>query len=117
MAINRLDRDTILNRALDRADSPTLDQKDRPSNPTIAAGALSLQWLQEGIDLFHKLWPFSANITSVTVTIAVNDTTITVPSDFILDYKNGIVLDDDKGRLWRKSLSKILKSYGNYCIR
>lgn len=108
MAINRLSRDDILNRALDRADSPTLDQKDRPSSPTIAAGALSLQFLQEGLDYFHKLWPFSADITSVAVSIAENDTTITVPSDFILDYKNGIILDDDAGRLRRKSLSKIL---------
>lgn len=108
MAMNRLQRDQIINRALDLADSSVLDAKDRPSSPTIVAGALSVEWLQEAIDLFAKRFPFSLNLTTSALTIAENDTTITVPSDFVLDYKNGIVLADDLGRLLRKSLNFIL---------
>ncbi|KKL69545.1 hypothetical protein LCGC14_2113910, partial [marine sediment metagenome] len=61
MAINRLQRDQIINRALDLADSSVLDAKDRPSNPTIESGALSVEWLQEAIDIFAKRFPWSLN--------------------------------------------------------
>lgn len=108
MAVNRLDRDTIINRALDLADSSVLDAKDRPSSPTIVSGALSITWLQEAIDLFAKRFPWSLNITDKAITIAENDTSFTVPSDFIIDYRNGIVLDEDQGRLLRRSLNTLL---------
>lgn len=107
MAINRLDRDTILNRALDRADSAVLDQKDRPSG-TIIAAALSITWLQEGIDYFYKKFPWQGTITNVVRNIAENDTQIVLPDDFILDYENGIILEEDGGRLQRKGLSHLL---------
>lgn len=110
MAINRLQRDQIINRALDLADSSVLDAKDRPSDPTIAAGALSVEWLQEAIDLFSKRFPWSLNITDLPITIAENDTTISLPSDFILDYKNGIVLAEDAGRVYRRSLNSVLNA-------
>jgi len=108
MAMNRLDRDTIINRALDLADSSVLDEKDRPSSPTIATGALSITWLQEAIDLFAKRFPFSLNLAESSISIAENDTSFSVPSDFIIDYRNGVVLTEDEGRLLRRSLNYLL---------
>lgn len=107
MAINRLDRDTILNRALDLADSAVLDEKDRPSG-VILPTAFSIAWLQEALDLFYKKFPFQANIVSTAITIAENDTTIAIPSDMILDYKDGILLENDAGRMRRRSFSRLL---------
>ncbi|KKK73690.1 hypothetical protein LCGC14_2891300, partial [marine sediment metagenome] len=63
MAMNRLQRDEIINKALDLADSPVLDAKDRPSSPTIESSALSLDWLQEVLDIFAKRFPWSLNLT------------------------------------------------------
>lgn len=107
MAMNRLTRDQILIRALDLADSAVLDNKDRPAG-TIVSTALSIGWLQECLDYMAKKFPFSQDIKSVAITIAANATTLAVPSDFVLDYKNGIVLDNDEGRLTRRGLSYLL---------
>ncbi len=108
MAMNRLQRDEIINKALDLADSSVLDAKDRPSSPTIESSALSLDWLQEVLDLFAKRFPFSLNLTEAPISIAENDTSFSVPSDFIIDYRNGVILAEDQGRLLRRSLNTIL---------
>jgi len=107
MATNRLNRDEILNRALDLADSAVLDSKDRPEG-IIVTTALSITWLQEALDYFHKKFPFQAALVTTPVTISENDITITLPADFIQDYKDGILLDDDGGRLIRRGLSELL---------
>lgn len=107
MAMNRLQRDQILIRALDLADSAILDNKERPSG-TIVSTALSIGWLQEAIDFFHKKFPFSADILKASFTLAAGAISFSVPSDFILDFKNGLVLDDNQGRLIRRSLTYIL---------
>ena len=107
MAINRLSRDQILNRALDLADSSTLDKKDRPGG-IITINALSITWLQEALDRFHKKFPFAADIKAVTLNIAALDNTFPLPADYILDYKDGVLLNDDAGRLRRRTLSVIL---------
>ncbi len=107
MAINRLNRDEILNRALDLADSSVLNKKDRP-NGEIITNAFSISWLQEALDRFHKKFPFRADITSTTISMAALDQTFTLPADYILDYKDGLLLADDEGRLRRRTLSKIL---------
>jgi len=108
MAMNRLTRDQIINRALDLADSPVLDAKDRPSSPTIESDALSITWLQEALDIFAKRFPWSLNLTEASISIAENDTSFSVPSDFIIDYRNGVVLAEDARRLVRRSLNVIL---------
>lgn len=107
MAMNRLTRDQILVRALDLTDSSVLDNKDRPAG-TIVAGAYTIGWLQEVLDYFAKKFPFSQDITSTPVSIAANATTFAVPADFVLDYKNGLLLPDDKGRVQRRGLSYLL---------
>ena len=107
MAQNRLDRDTILNRALNMADSPALDAKDRPVG-TIVSTALSIAWLQECLDYFIKKFPFSSDLKTSPVSLATGATSFPIPSDFLLDYNNGIVLDDNLGRLTRHGLGTIL---------
>ncbi len=114
MAMNRLDRDTIINRALDLADSSVLDAKDRPSSPTIEDDALSITWLQEALDIFAKRFPWSLNLTTSAPSITAGDVDFTVPSDFVLDYRNGLGLTNVSpgfaflGRLQRKSLNFLL---------
>lgn len=107
MAQNRLDRDTILKRALDLTDSPALDAKDRPIG-TILSTALSISWLQEALDFIIKKFPFSSDIKTSVVSLAKGDTSFALPDDFVLDYVNGIVLDDNKGRLTRRGFGTIL---------
>lgn len=107
MAMNRLTRDQILIRALDLADSAVLDTKDRPS-ATIVSTALSIGWLQEALDFFIKKFPFGATITTSPVSLAADATSFSVPTDFIQDYYNGIVLSDNQGRLGRRGLGAIL---------
>lgn len=109
-AVNRLNRDEILLRALDLADSSVMDQKDRPAG-VIVPTAFTIPWLQEAVDYFHQRFPFSANIKDIAVTIAANSNTLdlsVIASDFILDYKDGLILDEDEGRLRRRALSWIL---------
>jgi len=105
--VNRLNRDQILIRALDLLDSSALDAKDRP-NGTILTTALTIGWLQEGLDYFHKKFPFAATIATASLSIGEGVTTVAQPADLILDYRNGIILANDEGRLNRKSLSYVL---------
>ncbi len=124
MAMNRLQRDQILGRALDRLDSAVLDTKDRPAG-TILTTALSITWLQEAVDYFAKKWPWSQMVLTDTWSIAANANTMvfskgggTVPNDYILDYRDGLVIDSLPGstspttnefRLRKRSLFKILE--------
>ena len=117
MAMNRLNRDEILIRALDRLDSAVLDAKDRPAG-TIVAGAFSITWLQEAVDYFAKKFPWSLNIKTVAWSLATNANAIAQPSDFILDYRDGLVIDSLPGastpttnefRLRKRSLFKIIE--------
>ncbi len=107
MSMNRLTRDQILIRALDLADSAVLDQHDRPAG-TILSNAFTVGWLQEALDYFAKKFPFSVDIQSTPVTIAANAAILALPGDFVLDYKDGLVLDNDQGRLKRRGLSYLL---------
>ena len=108
---NRLSRDSILLRALSLIDSPRLDEKDQPTLGTITAAALSIGWLQDALDLAHNLYPFQGLLKSTTFNITAGTsayTISTIASDFVLDFKDGIILPDDKGRLRRSAFNKLL---------
>jgi hypothetical protein len=105
--LNRLTRDQILTRALNLIDSARLDEKDRP-NSTIVAAALSLGWLQDGLDLAHNLFPFGGTVTVVALNLVAGQETYTAPTNMITDVRNGWVLDNDEGRLRRRGLDKLL---------
>lgn len=102
--MNRLTRDAILQRALNFADSPSLDAKDRPEG-TILSGALSVSFLQEALDAFHAEFPWQGVIASASVTIPPSGT-IELPADFILDVRDGLVMPGH--RLARISLQRLI---------
>lgn len=108
---NRLTRDAILLRSLALIDSPRLDERDQPTAGTIVSTALSIGWLQDALDLAHNLYPWQGELKSVTFNITAGTgsyTISTIASDFVLDFKNGIILPDDKGRLRRTALNLLL---------
>lgn len=76
------------------ADLPELDNKDRPSS-TIVSGALSINWLQRAIDDAHQEFPWAGIVTSTTGTLAASSLNVATfaPSDFILDVRDGLLLD------------------------
>src|SRR3990167_3443887 len=108
---NRLGRDTVLLRALALIDSPRLNELDQPTAGTITSTALTIAWLQEGLDLAHNLFPQASEMKSTTFNIVAGTATYTattIASDFILDFRDGILLPDDKGRLMRKGVNWLL---------
>lgn len=114
---NRLTRDQVLIRALNLVDSPRIDEKDRSGGLTQidAAAVLSPGWLQDALDLAYNLYPFQGVLKTTTfnITAGTSDYSLaTVASDFVLDFKDGVVLPDDKGRLRRSALNALL----NYSI-
>ncbi len=92
--MNRLTRDEILHRALDMVDSRSLDAHDRPENTVIVDEAHSVAWLQDGLDYFHHAFPWQGTLKTTTLTLPANSNgPIALPGDFILDVRNGVVLD------------------------
>lgn len=97
--MNRYTRDEILNAALNMASIPTLDARDRPTyvqagteTDVIDTTALSIKWLQEGLDIFHAKFPWAGTVTSAAISITASSQDITLPSDFILDVKHGLLI-------------------------
>ena len=114
MTTNRSTRDQIITRALDMTDSPTLDQKERPNGIDIDAGARSIGWLQDALDLFHTKFPMSGTLTKTSLTFTKGVDTYALPSGYIQEYKNGLVYVSsdsglESGRVYRTSLDKILE--------
>mgnify|MGYP001569064498 CR=1 FL=1 len=108
---NRLTRDQILLRGLGLVDSPRLDEKDQPTAGTIVSTALSIGWLQDALDLAMNLYPMSGALLSATFDITAGTGAYTISaitSTFVLDFKDGIILPDDKGRLTRASFNALL---------
>ena len=104
---NRLTRDQILQRALNNIDSPSLNQIDRPDGAVLPS-ALCVGWLQEGLDYFISRFPWGATIVTTTITMLDGVEVYNLPSDFITDYRDGVLHDDDTGRLERKGLGQLL---------
>jgi len=107
MSANRYTRDQLLIRALNLVDSAAIDQHDRPAG-TIAAGAFSVDWLQDALDMFVTAFPISGTLSGEPITLAEGTVTSTLPALTIKDYKDGVMLPDNKGRLARRSLDFLL---------
>lgn len=107
---NRLSRDQILHRALDLTDSAGLNAKERPGDPpaTLSPNAMSVGWLQDGLDLFHRAFPWSSTITKTAVTLSAE--TLSAPSDLTLDFRDGVIISQTstRARLRRRSLNWLL---------
>lgn len=105
--MNRLTRDQVLTRALDMVDSPTLNSKDRPSGALLPT-ALCIGWLQDGLDFFVHKWPFGGTINTATITWVTGQETYDLPTDYIQDVRDGVIHQDDQGRMIRKGLPYLL---------
>lgn len=114
---NRLTRNQVCNRALDLLDSPRLNEIDGRGNPpdrTFALGdtALTVGWLQDALDLAVNLYPLSGNLTSTTVNFVTGTTSYALPSDYIIDYPHGIVIEADgiqQAQMFRRGFNFLLK--------
>lgn len=105
--MNRLTRDQIITRALDMADAPTLNAKERPSG-AILPTAMSIGWLQDGLDFFHTRFPWGSTIQTTSITWVTGQETYALPSTFIADVRDGIIHASDQGRMMRKGLPWLL---------
>ena len=107
--MNRLTRDQLIGRGLDMVDSPSLNELDRPSG-TVVAAALSIGWLQDALDLFHNRFPWAGIVKSTSVTISSGNDTLSLPSDFIMDVRGGLLITTagKKRRLGRWPLQRFV---------
>jgi hypothetical protein len=85
-----LTRDQILNRALDMVAAPALNTNDRPAG-TIVSTALSIQWLQDAINLFADEFPWAQMVATTSVVIPTTGL-VPLPSDFIIDVRDGLYI-------------------------
>lgn len=88
---NRYARDQLIKIALDMAQLPNLEVHDAP-NGVVQSDAYSIQWLQDIIDFWYHMVPFSATVTAATLNATANQDYINLPSDFILDVRNGYLV-------------------------
>ena len=91
---------------------PNLDSHDRPKpSGLILPDAFCIQWLNDILDFYYHLKPFSTTVTKRQLNIPANTQDITLPDDFILDVRNGYVVQTTEQpnsleRLYRVPLQK-----------
>lgn len=88
---NRYVRDELIMIALNMAQLPNLNVHDIP-NGVVQQDAFAIQWLQDILDFWYHMVPFSAAVTSVPLHCTANSDSVILPSDFILDVRNGYLV-------------------------
>lgn len=91
---NRYARDELIKIALNMAQLPNLEVHDMP-NGVVAQDAFCIQWLQDILDFWYHMVPFSASVVAVTLNATPQQGYVTLPSDFILDVRNGYLVRMD----------------------
>ncbi len=110
---NRYVRDELILIALQMAQLPNLEVHDAP-NGVVQVDAFSIQWLQDILDFWYSIMPFSATVKKIPLTCTANSDTIILPGDFILDVRNGLIAQTIPGntasykRRWRMPLQKFI---------
>ena len=95
---NRYVRDEIIAVAISMAQLPNLEQHDIPDG-VVQQDAYSIQWLQDILDFWYHIMPFSATVVETPLICTVNSDTIILPSDFILDVRNGLEVQTIPGNI------------------
>lgn len=90
---NRYTRDELAIRALDQSQAVNLINHDFPGG-VIANDAFSIQWLQDVIDFWYHILPFSATVVNTPFNLVAQQQDYTLPSNFILDVRNGLIVQD-----------------------
>lgn len=88
---NRYQRDELIRDALDMAQVVSLKNHDCP-NGVVQQNAWSINWLQDIIDFWYHMVPFSAGVDVIPLSIPALASSIEPPSNFILDVRDGLVL-------------------------
>ncbi len=119
---NRYTRDEILTKGLNLVVSSPLDSHDRKGG-LISSNAYCIDWLQQALDMAHKRFPFSLDITSAKVLITprlsfvtlLDNPNLFLPEDFEVDVKDGLVVDfaNEIRRLKRVSFPQWLDVYNS----
>ncbi len=89
---NRYARDELIKIALQMVQLPNLEVHDMP-NGVVQPNAFAIQWLQDILDFWYHMVPFSATVKSTALNCVANQNYVTLPSDFILDVRNGFVVE------------------------
>jgi hypothetical protein len=112
---NRYTRDEIIKVAIDMAVLPNLEVHDVP-NGVVSQNAFSIQWLQDILDYWYHMIPMSATVDKVNINCTANSDTVVLPSDFIVDVRNGLLVQSVPGnnvsfkKAGRLSLQKFINS-------
>lgn len=85
---NRYTRDQLIRSGLQMAQLPNLEIHDMPDG-VVLPDAFSITWLQDIIDWWYHMVPFSTTIVTAPLNATANVSTITLPADFIVDVRNG----------------------------
>src|SRR6267143_459704 len=88
---NRYNRDELIKIALNMANLPNLNIHDMPDG-VVQQDAHCIQWLQDILDFWYHMVPFSSAVTVTTLTCLANTSTMQLPDDFILDVRNGYLV-------------------------
>ena len=110
--MNRMVRDQILHTGLDMVDNAWLDAHDRPGGPDspVSDNALAIAWLQQALDRFHREFPWMGAVRTASLLIPPVGF-CTVPSDYILDVRDGLIVPAQQTRLYRlASLQAYIRS-------
>ena len=91
---NRYTRDELIKIALNMAQLPNLERHDMPDG-VVLPDAFSIQWLQDILDFWYHMVPFSAAVDKVTLNATAGSDTIVLPSNFVLDVRNGYLTRTD----------------------
>lgn len=115
MALNRLSRDMIISEALNMIDSPALDHKDRPGG-ILQPNAMSITWLQEGLDYIQRNYPIGGQITNDDWVLSSGAITTTVPDNYLIDFENGIMITSPT-HVRRRLIRTPMDTMMNYNLR
>lgn len=88
---NRDTRDTIILKALDMVNLPNLKNGEAPGG-VVKQGSMCIDWLQDIIDFWYHMSPFSATVRATTLNCVAGQPYVALPQDFILDVRNGYLV-------------------------
>lgn len=108
---NRYSRDELIIIAINMVQLSNLETHDAPLG-VVQSNAFSIKWLQDILDFWYHIMPFSATVVDVPISCTANSDIIVLPSDFILDVRNGLEVQTVPGdvnsykKKWRLPLQK-----------
>src|SRR5437867_533641 len=86
---NRYARDELIKIALQQVQLPNLEVHDMPDG-VVLPDALCIQWLQDILDFWYHMMPFSATVDYVPLQLIAREPSVILPDDFILDVRHGL---------------------------